>query len=83
VEPTVGEALPGNQRIGLPSDWESFKEAQRRYKRAIRCSKQESYRIICQGINDILTAWRLNKILTKDPRVRFGPLLLHSGEYTL
>lgn len=61
----------------MPSDWESFKEAQRKYKESVKHSKD-----LLSGINDILNAWREHKIGVKDPRVRLVPLLLPSGKYT-
>jgi hypothetical protein len=64
----------------VPSDWESLKKAQGRYKRTIRCFKQDCWRTFCQHVNDILSVGRLHKIFTKDPQVTFGPLLLPSGE---
>jgi hypothetical protein len=38
--------------------------------------------MFCQGVTDTLSVGGHHRILAKDPIVRFGSLLLLSGEYT-
>jgi hypothetical protein len=41
----------------------------------------ERWKIFSQGVTDIQSTDRIHRILTKDPMIRFGLLLLPSGEY--
>jgi hypothetical protein len=90
VEPTIRKAPLGNQKTAEygQKNWNAFR------LRILHGGSKELTKLLSgilsvrvggsgvMGINDILSASRLHKILTKDPMVKFGPLFILSGEYT-
>jgi hypothetical protein len=56
LHPETGKPLNKAKRTGVISVWGSFKEAQEQNKRINWRSMQASWRIFCQGVNDILSA---------------------------
>ena len=67
---------------GTAADWDSYKEAQRKYKRAIRQAKRESWRGFCASIDTLPEVARLRKILNEDPKARLDTLELPDGGFT-
>ncbi len=66
----------------MPERWESYRETQHQYRRAIRQAKINSWKNFCKSINKIEEVTRLRKILTKDRGAMEESLILPNGDLT-
>ncbi len=69
-------------RQNVPEHWESYRKAQRRYRRSVKQAKINSWRNFCESINKIPELTRLRKILAKDRKAMEEPLRLPNGDLT-
>jgi hypothetical protein len=65
-----------------PRSSELYREAQREYRRELRRASKETWRAFCTSINELHSAARLNRALSKDPKVRLGFLVTPTEERT-
>lgn len=64
------------------SDWDSYREAQRDYKKLIRRSKLASWRDFCCEIEALPLVARLRRIFASGPSTRLDGLVLPDGRTT-
>jgi hypothetical protein len=67
-----------SRRERTSQSWELHKEAQRRYRKVRKASK-ESWRAFCNSINDLPTSVRLQRALSRDTKTKLGSLVTPSG----
>jgi hypothetical protein len=58
---------------------EFHREAQQAYKKEVRKASKETWRAFCTSINELPTAARLHRALSRDLKVRLGSLVAPSG----
>ena len=63
-------------------DWASYRAALTGYNRELRESKRKSWRGFCEGIEDLPTATRLQKVLSREHSNGVGTLRLDNGLHT-
>ncbi len=67
----------------MPEHWESYQETQRRYQRATRLAKINSWGSFFELANKVPEPPRLRKILTRDRRAMEKPLRLAIGNLNI
>jgi hypothetical protein len=65
-----------------PDSWEIYREAQRRYRKEVRKSFQDAWRTFCSPINELSRSARLDRDLSRDPKIMLGPLVAFSRRHT-
>jgi hypothetical protein len=71
-----------SRRDQNPHSWEPYREAQQVYRKEVQKASKETWRAFCSSINDSPKAARLQRALSKDPKVRLGSLVALSGGHT-
>ena len=59
--------------------WELYREAQWRYRKAVRKASKETWRTFCSSINDVPRSAGLHRALSRDSKIRLGSLMAPSG----
>jgi len=62
--------------------WELYREAQRNYKNEVKKASKYTWRTFCSSINDLHRSARLHKALSRDPKIKLGPLVAPSVRNT-
>jgi hypothetical protein len=65
-----------------PRSWELYREAQRNYRKEVRKVSKNAWRTFCSSINDLPQATRLQRALSRDPKIKLGSLVALSGRHT-
>ena len=69
-------------KTGQSKDWENHRAARRAFKKALRCSKRQSWINFCTQTEGIHESARLYKILGHSPVGKLGMLRLPDGQWT-
>jgi hypothetical protein len=65
-----------------PHSWELYIEVQRRNRKEVRNISENAWRTFCSSINELPSSGRLQRALSRDPKIKLGPLLAPSDRRT-
>jgi len=64
------------------SNWDLYRQAQHRYRKEVRKASKETWRTFCSSVKDLPTSSRIQRALSRDPKIRLGSLVAPTGERT-
>jgi hypothetical protein len=65
-----------------PQSWALYREAQRNYRKEVRKASKNAWRTFCSSINDLPRSARLQRALSRDPKIKLGSLVAPLGRHT-
>jgi hypothetical protein len=65
-----------------PHSWELHRQAQWKYRKAVRKASKNAWRTFCSSINDLPSSARLHRALSRDPKIKLGSLVAPSSRRT-
>jgi hypothetical protein len=65
-----------------PQSWEHYRETQHRYRKEVRKASKDAWRTLRNSVNDIPMSTKLNRALSRDPKIKLGSLVALSGRHT-
>jgi hypothetical protein len=65
-----------------PHSWYLYREAQRNYRKVVRKASKNAWRTFCSSINDLPRSARLQRALSRDPKIKLGSLVALSVRRT-
>ena len=63
-------------------DWDNYKSALTKYNKAIRDTKRNSWRKLCDEIGDVFTMGRVMKFMARDRSSRLNTIKLSNSSFT-